>query len=242
MSLFAVRRRLKGWRLVMRTALFTCAVLLGTLPADAQTIDRRFYVAATTATDGGNRGLIWSGVVPSASVLFGGRISESWGVEIEIERAFRDTSRTDEAVWISYPPMQNPTREDIERYGIRARFDRRQTAGAGWSAHVVWRTRDPGRVNAALLGGVFSRVYDSRVIRTTTFVPPELNLPSTHSSVQNDTSSRHMVAGGFAAGFLVLVRVTPALTIAPEVRCNSGVITDDPYTVFRAGLRAMWSF
>jgi hypothetical protein len=227
----------------MRTALITCAaVFLGALAAEAQTMDRRFYVAATTATDGGTRGSIPGGAVPSAGVLFGGRISEAWAVEVEIERGFGTTSRSDEAVWISYPPTRNPTREEIERYGIRARFDRTQKAGRGWSAHVVWRTREPGRVNAALLGGVSSRVYDSSVLRTTTFVSPELDLPSTHRNLQNEASSRRMVAGGLTAGFLVLVRVAPGFTVAPEVRCTAGLITDDPYRVFRIGIRAIWSF
>lgn len=226
----------------MRTALITCAVLLGTLAAEAQTMDRRFYLAATTGADGGNRGAIPGGAVPSAGVLFGARISEAWGVEVEIERAFRTTSRSNESVWISYPPMQNPARADIERYGIRARFDRTEEAGAGRSAHAVWRSREPGRVNAALFGGISGRVYDSRVIRTTTFVSPELNLPPTHGSLQNDASSRRMAAGGLSAGVLMLVRVAPAFTIAPELRCTAGLITDDPYRVIRIGVRAMWAF
>jgi hypothetical protein len=227
----------------MRAALMACAVsFLGALAADAQTPDRRFYLAATAATNGGFRGAITGSALPSAGALFGARVTDAWWVEVEIDRGLSKTSASDEAVWISYPPMQNPTREDIERYGIRARFDRTQEAGGGWSAHAVWRSRAPGRVNAALLAGVSSRVYRSRVIRTITFVPPELNLPSTHGSVQNGADSRRMVAGGLSAGVLMLVRVAPALTIAPELRCNSGLITDDPYTVFRLGVRAMWSF
>ena len=227
----------------MRTALMTCGVLLvGALSADAQTMDRRFYVGATTGTGGGFRGPITGSAMPSASVLFGGRITDAWGIEIEIDRSFYNSSESDEAVWISYPPMPNPTREEIERYGIRARFDRTQKAGTGWSAHAVWRTRSPGRVNAALLGGISSRVYESRAIRSITYVPPELDLPPTHGSVQNGAWARRMVAGGFSGGLLILVRVAPALTIAPDLRCTSGLITDDPYTVFRAGVRAMWTF
>jgi hypothetical protein len=51
-----------------------------------------------------------------------------------------------------------------------------------------------------------------------------------------------MVAGGLTGGLAVFVRVTRLLTVAPEFRVTTGLITDDPYKVFRSGIRAMWSF
>ena len=59
----------------MRTALTVCAaVLVGAAAAEAQTTERRFYLAATTGTEHGTRGPISRGAVPSAGVLFGGRV------------------------------------------------------------------------------------------------------------------------------------------------------------------------
>ena len=50
-----------------------------------------------------------------------------------------------------------------------------------------------------------------------------------------------MVAGGLTGGFVVLVRLTRQLTVAPEFRVTTGLITDDPYRVFRTGVRVVWS-
>jgi hypothetical protein len=223
-----------------RTGLLAClALILGVSAAAAQP---RVYVAATTAADGGNRGNIPGGAVPSVGGLVGLRLSDAWSVEVEVEHGFRTTSAgSGESVLVSFPPSLNPTYEEIQAYGIRTRNQRRQTAGAGWSAHAVWRTREPGRVNAGFLAGVSSRVYTSHLARTTTFVSPLLMLPANYQ-LPDETSSRRMIGGGLTGGIAVFVRATRHLTIAPEVRVTYGLITDDPYRVFRSGVRAMWRF
>ena len=225
----------------MTRSAFCLLVLLplGISTAHAQS---RFYVSATTAADAGDRGNIPGGAVPSLGGVVGFQLTDAWGLEVEIERGFRTTKAgSGESVLLSFPPTSNPTREEIELYGIRARSDRTQTAGIGWSAHAVWRTREPGRVNVGVLAGVSSRAYDSHLVRTTTFVSPLLNLPASYR-LPDENSTRHMVGGGFTGGLLILVRVTRQLTVAPELRVTAGLITDDPYRVFRSGVRAMWSF
>lgn len=132
--------------------------------------------------------------------------------------------------------------EEIERYGIRGRFERTTRAGVGWSALGVWRTRAPSRVNAAFFFGVSSRVYDTRVARTTTFVSPELNLPATHRDLQPMVTTRRMIAGGMTGGVMIPITILRALTVAPALRVTTGLITDDPYRVLRTGVRVMWSF
>ena len=218
-------------------------LILAASPANAQANrSPRFYAAATTAVDAGQRGNVPGGGVPSAGMLFGVQMTGAWSVEAEIEQAFRTTSTSSEAFWVAYPPVATPSQADIERYGIKARFDRSQKAGPGWSAHVMWRTREPGRLNAGLFAGVSSRFYDSRVVRTTTFVSPLIDLPPTHPSVLGEDTTRRLNAGGLTGGLALLIRTTDRLTIAPEFRVTKGFITDDPYTVFKAGIRAMWSF
>ena len=221
----------------------TIAVAIGASPVPllAQTPSSRFYVGASAAADGGSRGLIPGGAVPSAGAVFGVRISDGWSVEAEVERGFRTTRRTGEAVWVSFAPP-NSTRAEIERLGIRARFDRTQTAGPGFAVHAVWRSREPGRVNIGLLAGVSARAYDSRVVRTTVLVPPELSLPPDHPDLRRSDETRTMTGGGLSGGMMVFVALTPALTLAPEMRYTHGLITDDPYRVFRTGVRIMWRF
>ena len=224
-------------------ALIPLVVILSAPAASAQPVaNSRFYVAATAGVDAGERGNVPGGAVPSAGMLFGVRITPAWSVEAEIEHGFRTTSTSNESFFVSYPPSPNGSPGDFERYGIKARFDRSQEAGAGWSAHVMWRTQEAGRVNAGFFGGVSSRFYDSRVVRTPTFVSPLIDLPANHPSVLQEDSTRRLNAGGFTGGVAILVRATGRLTIAPEIRLTRGFISDDPYTVFKTGVRAMWGF
>lgn len=227
----------------MRTTVAACTLLLlGALSADAQPAGQRFYIAATTAVDGGERGDMPGGAIPSAGLLVGWRLTDAWSVEAEIEKPFQTTSNTTEAFWVSYPPSPNASREDFERYGIKARFDRWQSAEYGWSAFVMWRTREPGRVNAGIFGGVSARTFTSRTVRTTTFVSPLIDLPPTHPSVLGEDSLHRSTSGGVTGGLAILVRTSDSLTLAPEFRVTKGFIRDDPYTVFRVGMRAGWSF
>ena len=213
--------------------------LAGVPAAGAQS---RIYVAATTAVDAGERGNIPGEGVPSIGALVGFPLTGAWSVEVEVEHGFLTTHvGSGEAVLIAFPPTRNPTREEIELYGIRTRNERTQNAGAGWAAHAVWRSREPGRLNVGLLAGVSSRVYTTELVRTTTFVSPLLNL-SPGYQLPDERSTRRMVAGGLSGGVLMLVRITPRLTLAPELRVTTGLITDDPYRVLRAGLRTTWSF
>ena len=227
----------------MRSLLFfTLSVLaFAPVPAQAQTTLRRFYIGASAAADGGLRGRIPGGAVPSVGGLIGVRITDAWSIEGELEHGLRKTSRTGEAVWISFAPP-NSTRQEIERLGILARFDRSQTAGVGFSVQAVWRSREEGRVNVGVFAGVAARAYQSRVIRTTLHVPTEINLPTDHPYRQREDQRRTLTGGGLSGGLLIFVRVTERLTIVPEIRYTHGLITDDPYRVFRTGVRAIVSF
>jgi hypothetical protein len=220
-------------------ALALGATLLLSATAAAQT--SKLYVGAGVGVDGGTRGEIPGGAVPSASGMLGIHLSDAWSVEIEIERGFRTTGRTQEAVFISFAPPGSP-REEIERLGIRGRFERTQKAGPGLAAHVMWRSRQPGRVNIGVFGGVAARAYDSRVLRTTLSVPPEVTLPANHPNLLPLDETRRLTGAGPTGGIVIFINAAPMLTIAPEFRYTHGLITDDPYRVFRTGVRAIWIF
>ena len=220
---------------------FACVLLIvvaAAVPrAEAQ---HRLYAGVSTAADAGTRGNIPGGAVPSVGGVFGVGLSEGWGIELELERGFRTTTAgSGESILVSFPPTTNPTRQEIEDYGIRTRNERTQTAGAGWAVHAVWRTRTAGRVNAMLLGGVSSRVYTARLVRTTTFVSP---LVPPGYRVPDETSSRRMAGSGLDAGLGIIVSLTRQLSVAPEVRVTTGMITNDRYNVARASVRMMWGF
>jgi hypothetical protein len=217
------------------------AAMLNAAPAAAQTAASRFYVGASTVADAGARGPIPSGAVPAIGGLLGVRVSDAWAIELELSRGFRTTARTDEAVWLSFAPPGS-TFEEIQRLGVRARFERTQNAGGGFAVQTMWRSRQPGRVNVGLFAGVSARTYRSRVVRTTLFVPPEANIAPDNPNLQRSDEMRTMTGGGPGGGLVVFVRVTPALIIAPELRYTHGIITDDPYRIFRTGVRVVWGF
>ena len=163
--------------------------------AAAQAVSPRFYVAGVTAVDGGSRGNIPSGAVPSAGGLFGIGLTDGWSFEAEIERGFRKTEVTSgEALFVSYAP-RDATREEIERHGIWARWHRTQKAGVGWSAQAMWRSREGRHLNAGVLFGVAGRTYLSRVVRTPTRFGPDLDRPPSDPVLYSSDETRRMVGG-----------------------------------------------
>jgi hypothetical protein len=227
----------------MRTTIIACGLIVASVaPAMAQQTTRRFYAGPVAGVDLGRRGEIPGGAVPSAGGLFGVRVGGGWSVEAEVDRGFWTTSRSDESFWISFPPTPSQTPGEFERYGVKARFDRSEEALIGWSVRAVWRTREAGRINAAFLGGVSARDYVQRVLRTTTFVAPEVDLTG-REWVLDPRRFRHVVtAGGYTGGVLIMVRATKALTVAPEFRITHGFSGDDPFTGYRFGLRTTYDF
>ena len=79
-------------------------------------------------------------------------------------------------------------------------------------------------------------------MRETTFVSFLIDVPPTDPSLATEDTSRTHNAGGFTSGLVVLIRAASRLTLAPEVRYTWGMIDDDPYRVFRVGLRTTWDF
>jgi hypothetical protein len=222
-------------------AVFGVAALLCAHPAAAQNPKPRFYIASSTGIDGGRRGPIFGATVPTAGGLFGVQLTDRVSVELEVDRGFHETARTAEAVWISLA-QPGASRDEIERLGIRARFDRTQWVGRGLSAHVLWRTRELGRVNVGMLAGVSSRRYSSRVVRTPVSFGPGVTLPADHPYLKVDDSVRRLEGTGLTVGVVIFVRLTDGLAVAPDIRFTRGMITDDDYILFRAGTRVMWSF
>ena len=227
---------------MIQLSIFGGVVLIAIVAAPPAAAQPHVYVSATTAVDAGERGNIPGKTVPSVGVVIGLGLSDAWGVELEIDRGFMTAHvGSGESVLISFPPSRNPTRQEIELYGIRTRDERTQTAGPGWAAHARWRRQDTGRVNVGLLAGVSSRVYETGLVRTTTFVSPLLDLSPSYR-LPDEQSIRRMVGWGVSGGLTIPVRITPQLALEPEVRVAVGFITNDRYRVLRAGLRTTWRF
>ena len=225
----------------MRSTIAVCIMAaLCTTPAAAQS--GRFYVGGVTGIDSGSRGPISGGALPTLGGTLGLRLSEGWSVEVELERGVRKRVRSDEGLWLSRVGA-GATREEIERHAVHARFDRIEEAGLGWSLAAAWKSRAPGRVNAGLFGGITSRRFSSRTIRTITAVGPDVDPSPSNPDVLPNDDTRTIAGGGLTGGAMLLLRLTPALTMAPEFRWTLGLITDEStYKVARLGVRVMWGF
>ena len=228
----------------MKAIVFLLAVALvvgAAGSASAQT--SRIYFGGVVGSNGGSRGPVDVDTVRTAGGVFGIRLTGAWSVEIEADRGLSTTRRDDgETVWISYAPIGS-TPAEIERLGVRARFVRIDESGPGYSVLAVWKSREPGRVNVALSGGISQRSFDKRVIRTITHVPENAGIPSNDPNVRDADETRTITGGGLTGSVMVPVRLTRALAVAPDFRVTLGLITDEStYKVFSAGVRLMWGF
>jgi hypothetical protein len=214
-------------------------VLVGAAPAVAQS--HRIYAGGSAGVSGGSRGPVVTGSVFPAGVLAGLRISEAWSVEIEADRGFAaEKPRTTEGTWLSLAARGAPF-EEVERLAVRARFVRSDRPGAGLSAHIVWKSREPGRLNAAFYGGVSQRRFYARTIRTITHVPDAPEVPVGSPGIRDADETRRITGGGLTGGAMVLIDLGGAITLAPEFRFTAGLITDEStYKNAQLSLRLMW--
>ena len=226
-------------RLAAGVVLFTLTQVNG-LSAQA---NRIFYLGATAGVEVGSRDDIHVGSVSTLGGLFGVRLSPGWSVEFEIDRgsAYSDV-REFEGFLFSFKPFENP--DEQRRVGVFGRSRHFEIAGRGYSAQLVWRTREPGRVNAAVFTGISWRRFLQHHERFVTEVGPDADIPPDHPELQVVDSTERLTGGGYSAGVLVPVRVFRDLHIAPEAKFTFGGISggDGFYKVFRMGVRTLWRF
>jgi hypothetical protein len=215
----------------------------GVVPAAAQS--GRFYAAGVAGLNGGSRGAVDVGAVSTMGGLVGLRVTEAWSLEFEMDQGWGTSSdRVFEGLLsaqLSGPGQ--PTPEELEHYGIFGRSVWSDSTGRGYAAHVVWKTREPGRLNAAVFGGVSWRNFDSRHAVTITRVGPGVTYPPGHQATTSSVSHRPRTGGGLTAGVMVPIRVVGQFAVAPEVRFHSGIFPNGGrYNVFQLGTRLMWGF
>jgi hypothetical protein len=224
----------------MRTIAIACSMMLaGAMPALAQ--GHRVYAAAIGGLDAGARGPVASSGIPTIGGTVGLRFSDGWSIEGEIGRGFHSRERFDEGLWLSRVGS-GATREEIEQNGVYARFDRTERARLGWAVSAVWKSREPGRLNAALFAGIGSGRFTMRTVRTVTALGPAVDPSPTNPDLQPGDTTRTIAGGGPTGGVRVLFRISPTLTLGPELRCTVGVINDRIYSVVRVGGRLTWGF
>lgn len=228
----------------MRRVWFAAAfVMICTVSATAQS--NRIYVSGQFAANSGSRGPVDVGTIPTLGGMVGLRVAEAWSIELEVDKGFGESpERIFDGLLMSQVTGPGPySREELERRGVFGRSGHRSSVGRGYSAHVVWKTRQAGRANVALLGGVSSRLFDRRHALTITGVGPDVTYPADHPNLRSFNESRPLWGGGLTGGVMVPIRLTSALSVAPEFRMTLGLITDEStYKVAHTGIRLMWGF
>ena len=193
----------------------------------------------------GARGPVHVGTFPTAGGLIGLRLSGAWSIEFEIDRGFGESSeRVFEGLLHSQVSGPGPySREELERNGTFGRSVWSESVATGYSAQVVWKSREPGRVNVALLGGVSWRTFDTFHSMTVTSVGPGVTYAPGHPNTigfADDASTDGRWPDRRRS------RPDPdrrGPTVAPEFRLTCGLITDEStYRVAHTGVRVMWGF
>jgi len=226
-----------------KTVLVLAMAMLASVPAAAQS--NRVYVSGLFAGNTGSRGPVHVGNFPTAGGLIGLRISGAWSVEFEIDRGFGESSeRIFEGLLSAQVDGPGPySREELERNGIFGRSVYSESVATGYSAQVVWKSREPGRVNVAVLGGLSWRTFDMFHSMTVTAIGPGVTYQTGHPNTMSFAETRPLTGGGLTGGIFVPIRVFSALTVAPEFRMTLGIITDEStYKVAHTGVRVMWGF
>lgn len=225
--------------------LATAAVLLTLTQVSglsAQT-NRSFYLGGTAGVELGSRDDIHVGGVRTAGVVLGIPIGGRWSVEFEADRGDGiSDERVFEGFLFSRQPA--PTDEERQRVGVFGRSSYMELAGGGYSAQVVWRTREPGRVNAAVFTGISWRRFLQHHERVITEVGPDADISPDDPELAPVDTLQRLTGGGYSAGVLIPIRLGGEFHLAPEARFTFGGISggDGFYRVFRTGVRLLWGW
>lgn len=230
---------------MLRLALFVAVFGLAVGPAGAQP---RFYAGGSTGADSGSRGPVDVGTIPAAGGLLGWRFAEHWSVEFHLDEGFGEgDARIFEGVLFAQVfegrPMSGPDRDDLERTGVFGRSVWQDRPGPGWSALAVYTTRQPGRVDVSVYGGVSERRFTTHHTTTISGVGPDVTWPPEHPNRQDRDETLTRRGGGITGGLMVPIRLAGRMTVAPEFRVTLGLITDEStYKQLYTGARVMWNF
>lgn len=204
--------------------------------------NRRLYIGPTVGVEGGSRADIELGGVRTAGGVLGLKLGSRWSVEVEIDNGSGTSERISQGFLFSLRPYANA--EEQRRVGVFGRSVRHDLAGWGFSAQLVWRTDEPGRVNAAFFTGINARRFLHHHERTITEIGPEAGIPPDHPELRVIDTTEFLRGGGYSAGVLVPIRLARELHLAPEAKFTFGGVSgsDGYYSVFRTGVRLLWGW
>jgi hypothetical protein len=219
------------------------AVLMGALSSSAAHGQSagRLYAGATLSAQYVSADDVDSGGISSAGAAVGFRLTPAFSIEVEANAGGGELTRVYSGWFVSFAGP-GASREEIERLAPTMQSNTSWTPGFGWSVLGMWRSTHPGRVGAAIFGGITSTRYSERRTLTVLDIPAAVDVTEAdlHRMMPDSQVSRSR--GGLTGGVLVPIRLTQHLSVAPEVRYTYGSFGDEIYTTFRGGVRLMWGF
>ena len=205
---------------MFRIALCVIGLGLVAAPASAQS---RFYTGGIVAGESGPPGSINLGPFPAAGGLVGWRFNDAWSLELHIDRGFREGT----------------PHGRLGHFGVDTLQDR---ASEGHAVLAVWKSRQRGRIAAAVSMGLSERRFKTE---RTVGVDRPVDLPPDDILLQNETGTT--LAVGPTGGFMLPVSLGGGWSVAPELRValsatSDGIYGDGVYVRLTSGVRVMWGF
>jgi hypothetical protein len=205
---------------MFRIALCVVGIGLVAAPASAQS---RFYAGGIVAAESGTRGAIALGTFPAAGGLVGWRFTDAWCIEFHLDRGFREGT----------------PHGRLGFFGVDTLQDR---AAGGHAVLATWKSRQRGRVAAAISMGLSERRFRTE---RTVGVDRDVRLPPDDPLLQNETGTTQ--AAGPTGGFMLPVSLGGGWAVAPELRVafaftSDGIYGDGVYLRPYSGVRVMWGF
>ena len=205
---------------MFRIALCVVGIGLVAAPAAAQS---KFYAGGIVSAESGPQGTMSLGTFPAAGGLVGWRFSDGWSLEVHLDRGFREGT----------------PHGRLGHFGVDTLEDR---AAGGRAVLAIWKSRQRGRVAAAVSMGLSERRFSTT---RTIGVDRPVNLPPDDPLLQNETGTTQ--AAGPTGGVMLPVSLGGGWSVAPELRVSfpftsDGIYMDNIYLRVYSGVRVMWGF
>jgi hypothetical protein len=161
-------------------------------------------------------------------------------VEVDVAFPTSPFTRTygGDALSLSFAP-QGASREEIERFGIWLRYDKRREVTASISGVAIFHASS-GTVKPGLIVGVTNQRVRDRTDYTPVRVGPAVDPNHPYASPHAETSSG--TEGALTIGANVAIAVTPHLFVVPDLRYDYGSIGDETNNALRSSIRVLWRF
>jgi hypothetical protein len=215
------------------------AMLCGAvISAEAQPIGRLYAGAAI--------GAFWvgadevDGTSVAGSILGGIALTPWFDVEVDVAFPTSPFTRTygGDALSLSFASA-GASREEIERFGIWLRYDKRREVTASISGVAIFHASS-GTVKPGLIVGITNQRVRDRTDYTPVRIGPAVDPNNPYANPRTEASSGN--EGALTIGANVAIAVTPHLFVVPDLRYDYGSIGDETNNALRSSVRVLWRF